>query len=86
LKIDKYKISPKEWTWNKTSSGYEGVHTREQKLVWFIVDRNTIPERKVVSQSYEAFVKDGPPYDNVPFDVMIELYEKILYAVETTIR
>lgn len=86
MKIDKNKILPEEWTWNKTTAGHEGVHTREHKLAWFIVDHNAVPDTRVVSQSYEDFVKDGPPFEDVPYDVMIELYEKILNAVESPIR
>jgi len=86
LKIDKHKIPPKEWRWNKTAGSYEGVHTRDEKLVWFIVEHNAIPETRAIPQSYEDFVRDGPPFEDVPFDVMIELYEKILYAVDSVIK
>jgi hypothetical protein len=83
LKINKRKIPKKEWTWDHIEDGYKGVNTYEEKLVWFTRKNGRLENGSVYKQSYEDFVRYGPHDDEVPYDIMIELYEKLLYALES---
>ena len=35
-----------------------------------------------VEQSFEEYIKDGPMKENIPADIMLELYDMIMGAVE----
>jgi len=82
LIIDKTKIPRKEWAWNENEIGYEGVNSFDGKLKWFTY-RNALQGNMIsVEQSYEEFIKAGPMKENIPADIMLELYDMIMGAVE----
>jgi len=82
IKVDKTKIPGEEWTWNHNDSGYDGVNSYEHKLVWFRFNNEKQVYEKRIEQLFEDFIKNGPLDDDVPTDIMLDLYELIIDAIE----
>jgi len=83
LNIDKSRIPQREWRWNENEIGYEGVNTFGGKLKWFTY-RNLHNGNIIASeQSFEDYVHYGPLKENTPADVMIEIYQLIMNAVDS---
>jgi hypothetical protein len=82
LIIDKTRIPRREWVWNETEIGYEGVNSFDGKLKWFTF-RNALNGNLIAAeQRFEDYIKDGPLKENTPPDVMLEIYDLIMGAVE----
>lgn len=82
IRVDKSKIPGEEWTYNHSESGYEGVNTFEQKLAWFShKNEGEQSPKNTRYQAYEDFIRDGPLDDDLPTDIMLDLYELIINAI-----
>ena len=81
LIIDRSRIPQREWKWDETEIGYEGVNTFDGCLKWFTYSHANGGNTLYVEQSYEDFVRDGPLKDSIPADVMVELYDNVMSAV-----
>ena len=55
----KKRVPGREWTWNETSEGYDGVHTYEGKIVWYNFKGNPHAGGGGVSQSFHQFLTRG---------------------------
>ncbi len=70
------KIVPKkDWQWNKSSTGYDGVHTYEGCLTWYTECWPGWAGGGAYQQSFSDFVINGPWVKSVPKDVLDELLE-----------
>jgi hypothetical protein len=82
IKVDKTKIPGEEWTWNHNDAGYDGVNTFEHKLVWFTHNNELNNNDKKLDQSFDDFIKNGPVNEDVPTDIMLDLYELLIDAID----
>jgi hypothetical protein len=82
IKINHSKIPGEEWTWNHDESGHDGVNTFEHKLVWFIHSPQIKNGNLRSEQTFEDFIMNGPSDENVPTDIMLDLYELIINAMD----
>jgi hypothetical protein len=82
LIINKSKVPDKEWRWNVNEIGYEGVLSYNGKLKWFTFRHALNGNLIAAEQRFEDYIKDGPMKENIPPDVMLELYDLIMGAVE----
>ncbi len=82
IEINKTKIPGEEWTWNHDESGHDGVNTFEHKLVWFTHKDEQKGGGSKLEQSFEDFIMNGPINEDVPTDIMLDLYELIINAMD----
>lgn len=82
IKINHSKIPGEEWTWNHDDNGHDGVNTFEQKLIWSVHAAGFKNGNLRREQTYEDFIMNGPSDENVPTDIMLDLYELIINAME----
>lgn len=87
IKVRKNIVAGKEWKFNENSNGYEGVHTYDHELVWFFVYNKphgfiikSLSKKK--RQSFEHFLGSGPKNPGCPVDVLMDLYEVVINAIE----
>lgn len=80
--IDHNKIPRKEWKWNENEIGFEGVNTFDGCLIWFTFRYAHGGNTLSIEQSFEDFLKDGSMKESIPADIMIELYDHVISAVE----
>jgi hypothetical protein len=87
IKINKYVVAGKEWKWGKNDDGYEGVHTFNHELVWYYVYNK--PKGFLIKsglkkkrQSFNHFLGSGPRNSGCPVDVLMDLYEIVIDAIE----
>jgi WD40 repeat protein len=66
----------REWTWNVTQWGYDGVHTFEGQLVWYSHSHNPHAGGGATTQSFTAFLQQGPAH-TMPEPMLIELCQSI---------
>ncbi|HJY63959.1 MAG TPA: hypothetical protein VJ455_07370 [Ignavibacteria bacterium] len=81
--IDHSRIPHKEWKWNDNEIGFDGVNTKDGCLKWFTFRNAHGGNTITVEQSYEDFLKDGPLKESIPADVIVDLYDEIMNAVES---
>ena len=81
LIIGHSRVPRKEWKWNENELGYEGVNTVEGFLKWFTYKNGLGGNTITIRQSYEDFIRDGPLKDSMPADIMLELYDDIMSAI-----
>jgi hypothetical protein len=81
--IDKTKIPHREWRWNENEIGYEGVRTYGSGLKWFTFRKQHNGDILGVEQRYEDYIKDGPLKENLPAEIMLDIYDIIMSAVQT---
>jgi len=81
--IDHSRIPGKEWKWNENEIGFEGVHTNDGCLKWFIFRFAHNGNTLAIEQTFEDYLRDGPLKESIPADVMIELYNDIMNAVNS---
>lgn len=67
------KIPAAEWVWNEDEHGYEGVHTREGKLVWFYHPYYQHGGAAAREQTFIDFLQNGPAVDGAPESVLAEI-------------
>ena len=69
------QVSSKTWEYNHQPDGrFEGVKIEGQKLVWFMSNKNSLHAGEgASSQDFGAFLKLGPPFEDVPEDVVAEV-------------
>ncbi len=82
IEINKTKIPGEEWTWNHDESGHDSVNTFEHKLVWFTHTNGQKGGGTTIDQSFEDFIMNGPINEDVPTDIMLDLYELIINAMD----
>lgn len=82
INIDKSKIPNAEWKWNENEIGYEGVRTQNGVLLWFTFRYANYGNMLAAEQRVEDYIKDGPLKENIPTDIMVELYDVIMGAVQ----
>lgn len=82
INIDSSKIPNLEWKWNESEIGYEGVRTQPKGLLWFTFRHAHNGNMLAAEQRYEDFMKDGPLKENIPSDVLVEVYDVIMGAVQ----
>jgi hypothetical protein len=58
------------------------VNTFEGRLTWFVYSKDTHSISISSKQEYVDFIREGPPGESVPVDVMIDLYEALLNAAD----
>jgi hypothetical protein len=79
LEIAKNKpvdLNKKEWTWNHTASGYEGVSLYGKAVLWFEHCHNPHAGGGASEQSFEDFLQNGPAC-SIPGEFLKELYEVV---------
>jgi len=79
--IDHSRVPKKEWKWDENEAGYEGVNTFDGFLKWFTYKHGLGGNTITVKQSYEDFIRDGPLKESMPADVMLDLYDDIMSAM-----
>jgi hypothetical protein len=67
-----FKVS-REWKWNISPSGHDGVRAHETGLVWFNETYPAYAGGWGDDQSLESFLRNGPAYP-IPDDILIEVY------------
>ena len=67
------KVPGKGWTWHLKPGQTEGVHTYEGCLTWYTRMREYWAGGGARQQSFEDFLKNGPPVSEVPVNVLEEL-------------
>lgn len=83
LLIDKSKIpNNRLWKWNENEIGYEGVCTNDGMLKWFTFRHALNGHTLAVEQSFEEYIKDGPMKESLPVDIMLDIYDVIMKAVQ----
>lgn len=80
--INKAKVPNLEWKWNENEIGYEGVRTQNGVLIWFTFRFAHNGNILAIQQRLEDFIKDGPMKENIPADIMVDVYDVIMAAVE----
>jgi hypothetical protein len=87
IKVRKNIVAGREWKFNQNSEGYEGVHTYNHELVWYYVYNK--PKGFLVKslvkkqrQSFDHFLGSGPKNTGCPVDVLMDLYEIVIDAIE----
>jgi hypothetical protein len=80
--IDKSKVPDLEWKWNENEIGYEGVRTQGGQLLWYTFRRAHNGNIMAIEQKYEDFIHYGPMKDNLPSDIMVEIYDVLMGAVQ----
>ncbi|MDP2625177.1 MAG: ankyrin repeat domain-containing protein, partial [Candidatus Peregrinibacteria bacterium] len=73
VKVRKEDVPGKEWTWDKTKWGYEGVHTFEGKLFWYSHSENPLAGGGARDQSFEDFLRNGPNAGKPPDEIVEEV-------------
>lgn len=66
----------REWKWNISPSGHDGVHTYGACLLWY---NETYPAHAGgwgEEQSFESFLRDGPAYP-IPEGILIEVCQAV---------
>ncbi len=59
------------------------MNSFEQKLQWFTYKHDSLQIKEPIrEQSFEDFIKNGPLNENIPADIMLDLYEVIINAIE----
>ena len=53
----KKKVPGKDWCWNETDAGHEGVHTFESKLVWYTHMYNPHAVGGARTQTFKSFLE-----------------------------
>lgn len=71
----------KEWTWDVTQWGYEGVHTYEGQLLWYSHSHNPHAGGGAHGQSYADFLAAGPSVA-VPEPILVEICQMVRLLVE----
>lgn len=66
----------REWTWDVTPSGYEGVHTYEGHVVWFSHSHNPHAGGGASTQTFASFLANGPPVP-LPAPLLEELCQAV---------
>src|SRR5205085_1735779 len=87
IKVRKNNVAGKEWKFNQGNEGYQGVHTFNHELVWYFVYNKphgflikSLVKKK--RQSFEHFLGSGPKNNACPVDVLMDLYEVVVNAIE----
>lgn len=78
------RIPRREWEWNKTDTGCDGVHTYEGCLVWYHFSGNPHADQAGTNQSFEDFLTNGPKVDGAPQLVTTELRAMLLQYFESS--
>lgn len=71
----------RDWNWNVTQWGYDGVHTFDGKVFWYNHSHNPHAGGYGMDQEFENFLADGPAMSNVPENVLSELAQAVKAAV-----
>jgi hypothetical protein len=81
IKVDKKRVPSKHWMWNQTKNGFESVSTSKGKLAWLFTKEK--PKHSVIrkTQSFINFLKNGPKNQDVPVDVLLEIYQLVIDAM-----
>ena len=82
IKVDKKKVPSKDWMWNQTKNGFESVSTSKGKLIWLFTKEKPKHRVKRKTQTYLHFLKNGPKNQEVPVDVLLEIYQLVIDAME----
>jgi len=83
INIDHSRVPQREWKWNENEIGFEGVHTYDGSLKWFTFRHAHSGNTLTIEQTFEDYLKDGPLRESIPPDVMIELYDDIMNAINS---
>lgn len=83
INIDSAKVPKREWKWNENEIGFEGVNSFDGCLKWFTYRHGHNGNTVTIQQTFEDFIKDGPLKESIPADIMLELYDDVMSAVET---
>ena len=84
IKVIKSQVPKMEWAWNKGKFGADGVHTNEGKLIWYYLNKKApLKGVKTQKQSYVHFLNNGPKNTDVPVDVLLDLYNVVIPAMQT---
>jgi len=54
--------------------------------VWFIHINKTSSDKVSQKQDFSDFVREGPPNENIPADILVELYEIIFDATDGMLK
>lgn len=81
--IDSRFIATRDWQWNTTQWGYDGVHTYEGCLVWFSHSYNPHAGGSAATQSFASFLTDGPDHE-IPEPLLPELCQAVRALARTT--
>ena len=81
--IDHAKIPKREWKWNENEIGYEGVNSFDGCLKWFTYRFGNNGNTVTIQQTFEDFLKDGPLKESIPAEMILELYDDVMSAVDT---
>jgi WD40 repeat protein len=67
----------RDWNWDVTSYGYEGVHTMEEgHLVWYNHSHNPHHGGYGHEQTFDDFLAHGPA-SPIPEDILVEVYQVV---------
>lgn len=71
-------VHKKEWTWNHTADGFEGVHLYENQVVWFEHSHNPHAGGAAREQQFEDFLENGAACF-IPGEFLHELYDAVKF-------
>jgi hypothetical protein len=67
----------RQWEWNVTPEGYDGVHTYEEgHLLWFSHSHNPHAGGAAAEQSFASLLEDGPS-QQIPEPILIEVCQAV---------
>jgi hypothetical protein len=77
--------APNDWEWNHTQWGYEGVHTREGRLVWYAHSHNPHAGGGAAVQEFSSFLENGPSVSwkegVIPEEILVQVYQAVWQLV-----
>jgi len=62
------------WEWGRTSWKVDGVQRESGALLWYTQPSNPHGGGGAASQSYEAFMRDGPFRSDIPDAILDQVY------------
>ena len=79
------KFPKKDWQWNKCSYGYDGVHSFHNCLTWYSERWPGSAGGGASTQSFKEFAEQGPPINDVPKEVIDEIYDLLNVPIKKRI-
>lgn len=68
-------IPGKNWEWGHTEHRHQGVQTYKGKLLWYTQVKPYYAGGGAKFQTFEDFAENGPPFDDVPREILDEIYD-----------
>ncbi len=73
----------RDWKWNVSASGHDGIHTFGSSLTWFNETYPAFAGGWGDEQTFESFLNDGPAY-SIPDEIVVEVCQAVRILASAT--